>query len=81
MFSRSPTGWSGLADDPPRPVQERQRVMGENPVKDIISIRGLRKVYAALQGQPPKVAVRDLWFGVREGECFGERHADAAHRS
>jgi ATP-binding cassette subfamily A (ABC1) protein 3 len=38
---------------------------------DSISIRGLQKVYASRFGAPPKRAVRDLWFGVPEGQCFG----------
>ena len=28
------------------------------------------QTYPAADG-PDKVAVRDLWFGVRRGECFG----------
>jgi ATP-binding cassette subfamily A (ABC1) protein 3 len=38
---------------------------------DIINIRGLRKVYGSRYGAPPKVAVKNLWFGVPEGQCFG----------
>jgi ABC-type multidrug transport system ATPase subunit len=33
---------------------------------DLIQIKGLRKVYNG-----KKLAVKDLWFGVKKGECFG----------
>jgi ATP-binding cassette subfamily A (ABC1) protein 1 len=35
-----------------------------------IQVRGLRKVYGS-NPQTQKLAVRDLWFNIPKGECFG----------
>mmetsp|Transcript_22442 Transcript_22442/g.36816 ORF Transcript_22442/g.36816 Transcript_22442/m.36816 type:complete len:316 (-) Transcript_22442:925-1872(-) len=39
--------------------------LGSNYEKDAILLKGLRKQYG------PKVAVKDMWFGVPKGQCFG----------
>ena len=44
------------------------RVAGPQ-AEDVVSLRRLRKVYPSTRG--PKVAVRDLSFGMPRGECFG----------
>jgi len=36
-----------------------------------IIVRDLRRVYAAQDGQPPKLAVRSLNLAIERGECFG----------
>jgi len=71
FFVRKPTVVDKPFEDDPDVVAEKNRMTSGEGNNDIIRINGLRKVYAAQQGQPPKVAVRDLWFGVAEGECFG----------
>jgi ATP-binding cassette subfamily A (ABC1) protein 3 len=68
-------------------VAERQRLMDQGTpndsqhhhydhksngeARDMISIHGMRKAYAGRYGAPPKVAVKNLWFGIPEGQCFG----------
>jgi len=61
-------GDQGLSEDV---IEERKRVQEKKPLhdggsSDAISIKGLRKVYSN-----KKVAVKDLWFGVPTGQCFG----------
>lgn len=41
------------------------------PGGDMIQIRGLRKVYPSRLSEAPKIALHDLWLGVREGELVG----------
>eukprot|EP00659_Diplonema_papillatum_P020657 gene20657-31831_t len=49
---------------------ERQEVL-RGREGDVVTVRRLRKVFPASGGNPkPKVAVRDLAFGVKQGEIF-----------
>jgi ATP-binding cassette, subfamily A (ABC1), member 3 len=51
---------------------ERDRLKAQAPgERDMISIQGLRKVYAGRLGVGTKIAVRDLYFGVPAGTCYG----------
>ena len=72
----------GSGDEDPDVAAERSRV--QNGVVDVVQIKGLTKVhdhhrpllqlwqfYGSRLGQPPKLAVRNLWFGVPKGEVFG----------
>ena len=59
---------------------ERERVQGNRRLSvqhspDIVQIRGLRKEFG------PKVAVKDLWFGVPIGQCFGFLGVNGAGKS
>jgi ATP-binding cassette, subfamily A (ABC1), member 3 len=47
-------------------IAEARRVQSGKADKDTIVVKGLRKVYAG-----GKVAVRNLSFGLPQGECFG----------
>ncbi|KAG7398223.1 ATP-binding cassette sub- A member 12 [Phytophthora boehmeriae] len=47
-------------------VKEAQRVANGGADSDVVKLMGLRKVYNG-----GKVAVRDLSFGLKRGECFG----------
>lgn len=42
-----------------------QNLRPDDPRADLIRIEGIRKVY------PKKTAVRDVYFGVPAGQCFG----------
>lgn len=67
--SMQPVGIEMEGDDVAR---ERARVEGiHNADGYAILMRDLRKVYPAQDGNPERVACRDLTMGVREGECFG----------
>ena len=46
-------------------VASRKQLSAEH-LPDEIRLEGLRKVYPG-----PKVAVKDMWFGVPKGQCFG----------
>lgn len=51
---------------------------------DTIQLRGLRKVYEKRPDDPNskrKIAVRDLWFGVEEGQCMGFLGINGAGKS
>jgi ABC-type multidrug transport system ATPase subunit len=54
-------------------ADERLRVasMPTDGSGDSIVVRGLRKIYPAQDGNPPKVAVKGLDLGIRRGEVFG----------
>lgn len=45
---------------------ERDRLLNGAAQGEMVEVRGIRKVFG-----DGKVAVRDLYLGVREGECFG----------
>ncbi|RLN38339.1 hypothetical protein BBO99_00008317 [Phytophthora kernoviae] len=47
-------------------AKESQRVSSGGADGDVVKLMGLRKVYSG-----GKVAVRDLSFGLKRGECFG----------
>eukprot|EP00808_Paulinella_micropora_P009160 g5382.t1 len=47
-------------------ARERERVQSGQAAQDIIQFRGLRKVFPG-----NKEAVKDLWFAVPAGQCFG----------
>jgi ATP-binding cassette subfamily A (ABC1) protein 1 len=50
---------------------EKVRLQPENTEnKDVVKVRGLRKEFH-FWSRPAKVAVKDMWFGIHEGECFG----------
>jgi ABC-type uncharacterized transport system ATPase subunit len=65
----------GLERDLPRikeeedsDVEDEKRKMIENAKisDDLIQVKGLRKVY---NGR--KLAVKDLWYSIPKGQCFG----------
>ena len=43
----------------------------QNPVENIVSVRGLTKVFRDFWGRPKARAVNDVDFDVRKGEVFG----------
>jgi hypothetical protein len=45
---------------------EKARVQSGQAAQDLIRIEGLRKTFP-----PAKSAVKDVWYGVPAGECFG----------
>jgi len=53
-------------------VAERERLINmKGAEKDMISVEGVRKVYPGRNGSAPKYAVKNLWMGIPQGECFG----------
>jgi len=73
-------------DDIPPPIEdeeedvkaERLRVdrcfngsSPQSPRPDVVVVQNMRKVYDGRGGAPPKVAVKNLTFGVKQGEVFG----------
>jgi ATP-binding cassette, subfamily A (ABC1), member 3 len=50
--------------------EQRMRNSSAEDGKDVIRVEGLRKLYNHPSGVP-KVAVRNMWLGIPEGECFG----------
>jgi len=50
-------------------LAEKQKMQSATISDDPVQVRGLRKVFVGPQG--PKVAVRDLWYSIPKGECFG----------
>lgn len=50
-------------------MSEKQRVKSSNDENSIIEVLGLRKVFKGFPSK--KVAVKDLWFSIPRGECFG----------
>ena len=65
----APSAATAAAD--PEVLAERARLESGQGDADAVQVRGLRKVYPARGAAPAKVAVRDLWLGVRSGERFG----------
>jgi len=52
--------------------REKERVINQSDnERDMISIFGLRKVYSSRLGVRQKIAVRDLYVGIPEGQIFG----------
>ncbi len=52
--------------------KDRLLKMADSPQRDMISIVGLRKVYAPPRpGMKPHMAVEGLHLGIPEGQCFG----------
>jgi len=50
---------------------EKARLQADNgDNKDVVKVKGLRKEFHYWR-RPAKVAVKDMWFGIHEGECFG----------
>ncbi|GAB5359398.1 hypothetical protein AAMO2058_000540400 [Amorphochlora amoebiformis] len=55
-------------------LKEKERIQSGKKLsvdsnEDMVVLKGLRKVYPGQTG--PKVAVKDVWFGIPEGQCFG----------
>ena len=50
-------------------AEEARRIQAGGGQGEAVQLNGLRKVYSSPVG--PKVAVRDLSFGIPHGECFG----------
>jgi ATP-binding cassette subfamily A (ABC1) protein 3 len=57
---------------------ERTRVLA-NPGANMVSVCNLRKVFG--HGDTEKVAVKDVSFGLRQGECFGLLGPNGAGKS
>jgi ABC-type bacteriocin/lantibiotic exporter with double-glycine peptidase domain len=51
-------------------VKEKEGMTSGEISGGSIQVRGLRKVYGS-NPQTQKLAVRDLWFNIPKGECFG----------
>jgi ATP-binding cassette, subfamily A (ABC1), member 3 len=47
-------------------LRERERIRSGQATDDMLTVEGVRKTF-----RPQKVAVRDLWFGIPRGQCFG----------
>ncbi len=61
---------------------ERMRIQADQTTEDdAIVMKGLRKVYAGRMGTKPHVAVADLYYSVRRGECFGFLGANGAGKT
>lgn len=50
---------------------DEENQTGDQTGDQALSICGLRKVYPSRSGAPPKVAVHNLWLGVKKGELLG----------
>jgi len=76
-------------EDPPKEedidvIAEKKRIQAGEKIskdanEDMVVLKGLRKVYPGQDG--PKVAVKDLWFGIPEGQCFGFLGINGAGKS
>ncbi len=51
-------------------LKEKEGMMSGEIAGGSIQVRGLRKVYGS-QASNQKLAVRDLWFNIPKGQCFG----------
>jgi len=68
-----------LESDPPQGpededvVAEKERVLaGIDTANDLVQLKGFRKVWGGkFSRAPTKVAVKDMYFSIPEGECFG----------
>lgn len=77
-----------FADDEGKVNKDQDIVREEGKVKnaidagnlDMITLQGLRKVYASIGGGT-KVAVRDMYFSVPTGQCFGFLGINGAGKS
>jgi hypothetical protein len=47
-------------------VAERERIQAGGAADELIRLQGLRKVY-----HNGKVAVNNLWYSIKQNECFG----------
>ena len=51
---------------------EETQTIDSSKLTDTVVLCGLRKVYKSpRKGVPNNIAVRDLWYGVKQGEVFG----------
>uniref|UniRef100_A0A0G4HPX1 ABC transporter domain-containing protein n=1 Tax=Chromera velia CCMP2878 TaxID=1169474 RepID=A0A0G4HPX1_9ALVE len=59
-----------LGDDRDSDVlaEEKRLKASAGDGSDLVQVLGLKKVYPT---KPPKVAVKGVWFGIPEGQCFG----------
>jgi len=60
---------------------ERERVRGGDADGEMVVLRGIRKVFPGRSGVPPKAAVKDMYFGIPEGQCFGYLGMNGAGKS
>jgi ATP-binding cassette subfamily A (ABC1) protein 3 len=51
-------------------VAEKQAMLSGELKDGVIQVKGLRKVYGYKAGQQ-KLAVKDLWYNIPKGQCFG----------
>ncbi len=65
----------------PEVEAERARVQAAPSTGDAVEIRGLRKVYPPRGAAPAKVALQDLWLGIKAGERFGLLGANGAGKT
>lgn len=74
-FQYDNTPYRTFTDEDADVAKERERLK-DAPIpdmvhnKEVISIRGLRKVYGQI-GSNTKIAVHDLWLGIQQGVCYG----------
>lgn len=66
LIFRDPQIKSVKLDDVDVVVQKEEDRIKQGNLSDLIQVRGLRKVYKG-----GKIAVRNLHFGLKKGECFG----------
>lgn len=60
---------------------ERQRVESGQTQDDIVDLYSLRKVYHVRGQVVPHVAIKNLTYGIRRGECFGFLGANGAGKT
>ncbi len=59
-----------LSDEDSDVLKEKEGMISGEISGGSIQVRGLRKVYGSNPSKQ-KLAVRDLWFNIPKGECFG----------